>query len=194
MLGRLILGSVSNEVLNETSCSVRVARCPIKKVDSPIRIVLGFDGSPSARLVVHEAARRVWPAGSEAHVIAVHAHVRPVGVASILPMAAAIISEGLDEDLAKTQEMVEAAVEDLRAGAGLRVTSEIIEGDPKSVLIGEAKKFEADTIFVGSRGLQSGLKQLIVGSVSSAVVNGAHCSVEVVRERTPDGMVGRRNI
>lgn len=181
-LGRLILGSVSNEVLNETSCSIRVARCPVEKGNSPIRLVIGVDGSPSARLAVREVARRLWPAGSEARVIAVDDHVRPAGIADTLPTATAMISEEIDEELAKTKEMVEAAVEDLRAGAGLHVSSEIVGGDPKSVLIEEAKKFEADCIFVGSRGFNSRLERFMLGSVSAAVVNGAHCSVEVVRE------------
>lgn len=181
-LGRLILGSVSNQVLNETSCSVRVARCPVEKGESPIRLVIGVDGSPSARPAVSAMARRRWPAGSEARVIAVDDHVRPTGIAHLLPMATTMIAETINEELAKKQEMVEAAVEDLRAVAGLHVSSEIIEGDPKSVLIEEAKKFEADCIFVGSRGFNSRLERFMLGSVSTAVVNGAHCSVEVVRE------------
>jgi nucleotide-binding universal stress UspA family protein len=181
-LGRLLLGSVSQQVVTEAPCSVRVARYPVEKDDSPICLIIGVDGSPSARTAVGALARRRWPAGSKARVIAVDDHVRPTGIAHLLPTATTMIAETINEELAKKQEMVEAAVEDLRAVAGLHVSSEIIEGDPKSVLIEEAKKFEADCIFVGSRGLNSRLPRFMLGSVSTAVVNGAHCSVEVVRE------------
>lgn len=182
-LGRLILGSVSNQVLNETSCSVRVARRPVEKGKSPTRLVVGVDGSPSAGAAVSAMARRRWPAGSEARVIAVDYHVRPTGIAQLLPTAITMIAENIDEELAKKREMLEAAVEDLRAVAGLHVTSEIIQGDPKNVLIEEAKNFEADCVFVGSRGFSSSLARFMLGGVSTAVVNGAHCSVEVVRAR-----------
>lgn len=182
-LGRLILGSVSQQVATEAPCSVRVARCPVEKDDSPIRLIIGVDGSPSARMAVGAMAKRRWPAGSEARVIAVDDHVRPTGIVHLLPTATTMIAENIEEELAKKQKMVEAAVEDLRAVAGLHVSSEIIQGDSKSVLIEEAKRFEADCIFVGSRGFNSRLERFMLGSVSTAVVNGAHCSVEVVRTR-----------
>lgn len=184
-LGRFILGSVSQQLATEAPCSVRVARCPVEKDDSPIRLIIGVDGSPSARMAVSAMARRRWPAGSEARVIAVDDHVRPTGIAHILPTATAMIAEKIEEELAKKQEMVEAALEDLRAVAGLHVSPAIIQGDPKSVLIEVAKRFQADCIVVGSRGFNSRLERFMLGSVSTAVVNGAHCSVEVVRMREP---------
>jgi len=48
-LGRLFLGSVSQKVLTEARCSVRVARGRVEVDESPVRIVLGIDGSPGAR-------------------------------------------------------------------------------------------------------------------------------------------------
>jgi len=65
--------------------------------------------------------------------------------------------------------------------AGLNVSSAIIEGDPKHVLVEESEKWGADSIFVGSTGFSSRFARFMLGSVSSAVVARAHCSVEVVR-------------
>jgi len=78
------------------------------------------------------------------------------------------------------QEVVDAAAERLRQG-GLIATPLVIEGSPKQVLIDEAERWGADSIFVGSRGLDGALKRFLLGSVSSAVVSNATCSVEVVR-------------
>ena len=64
---------------------------------------------------------------------------------------------------------------------GLTVKSVIREGEAKSVLMAEAESWGADSIFVGSRGLDSALKRFLLGGVSSAVVANATCSVEVVR-------------
>ena len=47
-LGRLFLGSISQKVLYEARCSVRVARGHVGENKSPVRILIGLDGSPSA--------------------------------------------------------------------------------------------------------------------------------------------------
>jgi nucleotide-binding universal stress UspA family protein len=75
----------------------------------------------------------------------------------------------------------EQATERLRR-AGLVVSSVIEEGDPKESLVEAARTWNADTIFVGARGLGR-VERLLLGSVSSATVAHAPCTVEVVRHR-----------
>lgn len=151
--GRLIMGSVSLRVLYEASCSVRVARCSEDRRDGPVRIVVGFDGSTASDDAVNSVASRSWPEGSEVRVITAREALRP--------------------------EEITLRLEKLRA-AGL-IPSEISrDGDPAHVLIREAKEWEADSIFVGTRNLH-GFQHLLQGSVSSAVAAHARCSVEVVR-------------
>jgi nucleotide-binding universal stress UspA family protein len=186
-LGRLLMGSVSQKVAAEAHCSVRVARYRVEKSHSPIRIVVGVDGSVSAMAAVREVALRAWPAGSEALVIAANHYRKPSEVVHI-PSAAtkAELERTAEDETLSPQNMIEIVGEDLRAVAGLHVLSKITEDDPKSVLISEAKTFDADCIFVGSRGSNSRLERDTLGSVSAVVANGAHCSVEVVRaRRTP---------
>jgi nucleotide-binding universal stress UspA family protein len=187
-LGRLLMGSVSQKVAAEAHCSVRVSRYPVEKSDSPIRIVVGVDGSLSALAAVREVALRAWPAGSEALVIAAN-YREPSGIV-LMPSAAPkpALERTTGEETLSPQNMIEIAGEDLRAVAGLNVLSEIMEGDPKSVLISEAKTFDADCIFVGCRDSNSRLERHMLGSVSAAVANGAHCSVEVVRARRTPGV------
>jgi nucleotide-binding universal stress UspA family protein len=60
------------------------------------------------------------------------------------------------------------------------VSCEVFEGDPKTVLLTEAERWQADAIVLGSRGL-SGMDRFLLGSVSAAVVARAHCSVEIIR-------------
>jgi nucleotide-binding universal stress UspA family protein len=43
-LGRFVLGSVSQRVLTEARCSVRIARGRVEERDSPVRIIVGIDG------------------------------------------------------------------------------------------------------------------------------------------------------
>ena len=52
--------------------------------------------------------------------------------------------------------------------------------EPKRLLLSEAESWDADSIFVGARGL-GGFRRCLLGSVSSAVAARAYCSVEIVR-------------
>lgn len=170
-LGRLVLGSVSQKVVNEAGCSVRVARHQPDKGDSPVRIIIGMDGSTCAEMAGRAVAVRVWPAESEVHLITA---VKPFGMYGIVP-----------EEERKRVSSFHQTTEAMLREAGLRVSSAIKEGKAKSVLIAEAKAWRADCIFVGSRGLDNALKRFLLGSVSAALVTDAPCSVEVVRIREP---------
>jgi nucleotide-binding universal stress UspA family protein len=153
--GRLILGSVSQRVLYEARSSVRVARCSDEWREGPVRIIVGFDGSPDAEAAVDAVAARAWPQGSEAR----------------------LITAG---DALRT-ETHGVQAEKLRA-AGLTTSQANREGDPAHVLIKEAEEWGADSIFVGTRDVH-GFRHLLRGSVSSAVAARAQCSVEVVRAK-----------
>ena len=59
--------------------------------------------------------------------------------------------------------------------------TQIEEGDPKHVLIAAAEEWGADGIFLGASAARNVLERLLLGSVATAIVARAHCSVEVVR-------------
>ena len=182
-LGRLLLGSVSAKVASDARNPLRVARCPENKfvADAPIRLLVGYDGSPSSRAVVRAVARRRWPAGSMARVVAVSDYPAASSIVGLIPGAAATLTGRAHEMFARLGEEVEAAQEDLGAVAGLHVSGEVLRGDPKRVLVGEAERMQADCIFVGSRGTGGPVERFVFGSVSSALVKNAPCTVEVVR-------------
>src|SRR6185503_3817103 len=69
--GRLILGSISQRVLYEAKCSVRIARASQKNADDPVRILIGVDHSSDSTAAVDAVCSRNWPKGSEAGVLAV---------------------------------------------------------------------------------------------------------------------------
>jgi nucleotide-binding universal stress UspA family protein len=180
-LGRFFIGSVSKEVATESRCSVRIARRAVEKPgDEPVRIIIGVDGSPGAEAAVRQVGGRVWDQGTEVRLIAVDDGVSPKRIAGILPTAATMIDSCNEEAAAKARTMLEWAEEGLRT-IGLSVSAEIRKGDPQRVLIDEAQKWGADSIFVGSRGFNTSLETFRAGSVSTGLVTGAPCSVEVVR-------------
>ena len=126
---------------------------------------------------------RVWPKGTEVRIIAVDDGTSPKRIASVLPTVAAMIKDSNEKALEAARLMVEWAERELRA-IGLQVSVAIEKGDPQRILVEEARKWEADSIFVGSRKFDGTFERFWLGSVSTALVTKAHCSVEVVRRVT----------
>lgn len=185
IIERLQIGSTSTKVLSACRCSVRVGRRLTTPANSSVRIVIGMDGSPDAELAVDAVARRVWPAGSEARLITVLDTRLAQAVASLIPRLARWSGGGelVQKDDTWMQRMITAATEKLQS-AGLAVSTNTPEGDPREVLVEAASTWRADCIFLGARGL-SGIERFLIGSVSSSVATAAGCSVEVVRS-VPD--------
>lgn len=178
--GRLILGSVSQRVLYEARCSVRVARYGSRKeAGSPVRVVIGMDGSPGAEAAVETVAAREWPAGSEARLVSVLDTFMTVKAGPDEPSALKWVDADDEKDCEWVRGVFESLAEKLRA-AGLATTVELKKGNPKSVLVKEAESWGADCVFVGAKGMR-GVEHLLMGSVSATVAARAHCSVEVVR-------------
>ena len=76
-LGRFVLGSVSQRVLTEALCSVRIARGRLDEPNSPVRIIVGTDGSPASEEALLSVAARKWPPLSEVKVIMVDDPLAP---------------------------------------------------------------------------------------------------------------------
>jgi nucleotide-binding universal stress UspA family protein len=176
-LGKFFFGSVSQKVLSEAGRSVRVARGRIEEPDTPIRLVIGVDGSEDAAAAVETVAGRKWPAGSEAHIVyATWATPQIASDHGIGP-----INKWILEEKVRVKKLIYNAADKLSA-AGLRTNVVVKEADPKRLLVAEAESWGADCIFVGARGLGR-VERFLLGSVSSAVAARAHCSVEVIRDR-----------
>ncbi|HEX7176272.1 MAG TPA: universal stress protein [Pyrinomonadaceae bacterium] len=180
-LGRFFLGSVSKKLATESRSSVRVARRTVEKGQgAPPRIMIGVDGSHGAEGAVRSVGRREWPDGTEVKIVAVDDGVSPARIAHILPTAAGIIRSNNEEAAGKARQMAEWAENELRA-VGLQVSVAIVKGEPQHILIEEAQKWDADSIFVGSRGLDQPNEKSGLGGVSTGLVMNAACTVEVVR-------------
>ncbi len=178
-IARFFLGSVSQKVLAEAQCAVRVARRRHAADDAPVRIMIGLDGSENADAAVRHVAARAWPAGSEVCLLAAYDLITPGVAGRVIPAIAEWTEERNEEEGVWVSQVVRAAQERLEA-VGLTVSTLVQPGDPKEMLVAEAERWGADCIFVGARGVK-GLERLLLGSVSSAVAARASCSVEVVR-------------
>jgi nucleotide-binding universal stress UspA family protein len=144
-----------------------------------MKILLAIDGSLCSDNAVEEVARRPWPEGSSLKVLTVfEPPIPPTPETWALP---ASYFEEIEAALRKQgQNIIDKALEKLKANKALALSSLLMLGSPRPVILDEAESWGADLIVVGSHGYNV-WKRFLLGSVSQAVVSHAKCSVEVVR-------------
>ncbi len=180
-IGRLFLGSVSKQISEDADCSVRVARFDAKKdKDAPRRIIIGVNDSPTAIEAILSVGKRVWQEGTEVRLIAVDENDSTNRIDGEFTPADEMIDSYQQSVPAKVRSILEWGAEELKI-IGMKPSIWTRKGDPKKILVSEAKNWNADCIFVGTRSFDNFLEKFRMGSVSTHVVTNAHCSVEVVR-------------
>jgi nucleotide-binding universal stress UspA family protein len=177
--GRLILGSISQRVLYEAKCSVRIARAGRKSAEDPVRLLVGVDQSTDSNAAVEAVCNRKWPRGSEVSLLAVVDTVMAINPESSESSTMKWIEVGEEKNWDDVRTIFKPVAEKIRR-AGLHTDVLIRRGNPADQILEEADTWGADCIFVGARGIR-GIDRLLLGSVSSGVSARAHCSVEVVR-------------
>ena len=180
-LGRFVMGSVSQRVLTEARTSVRIARGRVEEPNSPVRIIVGTDGSEASDAALRAVAARQWPPRSEIKVIMVDDPLAPDFLGKLIPPVGKMIEEDRQEERVWVEKISKQSLDILRE-SGIKVTCELREGDPKQELCKAAEEWNAGCIFVGSAGFSNRIERFVLGSISAAVAARAHCSVEVVRK------------
>ena len=179
--GRLVFGSVSQNVLSHAPCSVRIGRSAAGWAsDVAAKILLAFDGSEGSEAAAQAVCARDWPAGSEVRVItAMNPHLAIALAAGPLVMEHHMGNPEVEQIV---EHRAGSVVRKL-VSSGVKAVLRITAGDAKNVLLEEAEKWHASCIFLGAQG-HSRLERFLLGSVSAAVAARAECSVEVVRSVT----------
>lgn len=156
-------------------------------------IVVGIDGSPSARAALQWAAEEA----ALHHVPLAVVHVAPSLPATASTMiwpTGRIANEILANEEAEARRIVDEAVEFVRSiGGGDRpeINSEALFGGVVPALVDLSK--EAKMVVVGGRG-RSAADRRLLGSVSSGVVHHAHCPVAVIHGESTPGQPDKRPV
>jgi nucleotide-binding universal stress UspA family protein len=172
------LGSTSHALLHEAECPVllitrraveRETRRPVQAgSDATTTIVTGYDGSSNSRAALDYAVGRL---GSGGVVVATYAFTAPTDW-----LGSPYYQRALDEH----QERGRKLLGDLEQEglAGVRLETELIEGQVAAALVRVAHVHDADEIVVGSRGL--GRFRAALGSVSHELLHEADLPLVVV--------------
>ncbi len=150
-----------------------------------MKILLAIDGSKYGEAAAQEIIRRPWPLNSEVRVLSV-AHPIPFLPDPLLVLAASHYDSVENEQKRAAQDVTHVAEDISRKAPGLKVTTEVLEGSPKKMIVEEAERWGADLIMMGSHGYGP-TTRFLLGSVAQAVALHAPCSVEIVRWQPPAG-------
>jgi len=154
-------------------------------VDStrPLKVLLAVDGSPCSLAALAETASCAYPPGSAIEVLTV-IHSRIPVAPSFPPWALTPLAAHADSVRKQWQhapELVTAAEKRLQSQLPeIQVTTSVLEGTPKDVILHEAARLGADRIVLGSHG-HGRLGRAVLGSTAAAVAADATCSVCIVR-------------
>jgi nucleotide-binding universal stress UspA family protein len=138
-------------------------------------IVVGTDGSETAKQAVTEAVRLAKALGAQVHVVSAFEPLRGAHVSGA-PQGAAKVWAPLPDD--QVESILSQAAAGIRM-AGVEVTPHAIRRDPADALIEVADKVGATMIVVGSKGMH-GARRLALGNVPNKVSHHARCNVLIV--------------
>lgn len=149
-----------------------------------MKILLATDGSAHSKAMVKQFAGRTFAPNTKVRIISAY---EKSYMTYASPMGA--VGEYNTEADKILQKSAEAATENAatilcKINPKLSVSTAVIEGSPKVVILEEAEKFGADLIVVGSHG-HGVVAGFLLGSVSQSVALHAKCSVEIVRHEKP---------
>ncbi len=145
---------------------------------TPMRILLPIDDSKFSKAAIQAVLAQAHSKDTEVRVLHV---VEPPSLLVARDMTGydSTLEAVWDEETKQAQALVAKAAETLRSH-GIKVTTVVQQGDPKSLIIDSSIEWPADLIVLGSHG-RNALDRFLLGSVSEAIARHAPCSVEIVR-------------
>lgn len=179
LLGRLLIGSVSDSVATHAKCSVLVVRPSDSAKPTPSasnRIVIGYDSSKPAREAVDEMVDLRWDATTQVELVSV-APIYDYLLGNGLSTAAIANEEEIFKEMKKGGEAMSERLNDRLPNTHCEVIHDQRVGD---AIVERANRLDADLIVVGDSG-HTLLDDFLLGSTSKYVLRHAECSVWISR-------------
>jgi nucleotide-binding universal stress UspA family protein len=141
-------------------------------------IVVGTDGSDTARQAVRQAVDLARQLGAQLQIVSAYEPVPRSRLREEAQQAPEDLQWMVNEREDVDATLREAASEAERAGVTASVYSR--QGDPADAILDVAEEQAADLIVVGNTGM-TGAKRFLLGSVPNKVSHHAPCSVLIIR-------------
>jgi nucleotide-binding universal stress UspA family protein len=142
-------------------------------------IVVGTDGSETAKRAVGEALRLAGALGEEIHIVSGYAPLRGAHIAGAPEGAAQVWAPLPDSEV---RRILDEAAAQARL-ADIQVQTHAVQTDPADALLEVASEVGASLIVVGNRGMHGARR--VLGSVPNKVSHQARCNVLIVSTDEP---------
>ena len=123
--------------------------------------------SPGAKAAVEAVAARRWREGSEIRLVEAISEAAPTTIGRFVQPLARWLEDEVTAESEWNERLAENSLRTLN-DAGITAALRIASGNPKQVLIEEAEKWHADSIFVGANSFGSSLERFPLGGTSAA--------------------------
>lgn len=197
-ISRFVMGSVSQAVAAHAPCSVAIVkvgppRAPGTDLNidwrgtaaaqfhsisqAPMKVLLAVEDDKFGQIIVDFISDHGFPDGTTFRVLHVQAWIPSERELLACPS----LMDYVEHQYEHARELVSSTTGRIkRALPRTSVEEEITEGQPAVRIIATAAAWGASAIIMGSHG-RNDLQQFFLGSVSSAVLSHAHCSVIILR-------------
>lgn len=173
----LMLGSVARAVMEEAECSVEVVRPTgrrhIAEVKQNKRVLVATDGSDASLRAVQSVSESVWPKGTEVRILSVVNWIRHV---------CDRIGFTRRSGWQKAHQAIGEAMK-VMIGAQLKISGEVIVGQPARQIVRRAEEWNADVIVLGQTDRKRS-QRVLFGDTAAVVARRAHCSVRIIRAQS----------
>lgn len=172
-LKRLLMGSVTSQVIVNAPCDVLVVKRPCSECTGTYQsLLVPYDGSEFSVKALARAAGMAKADGGRVTVLYV--------IPRYEEMMEFYRSDSIKKSLRTEADKILGEASKLAAGLGVSVAAEVREGHASDEIAAAAQKFENDLIVMGTYGWK-GVNSAIMGSTTNRVISNASCPVLVVK-------------
>ncbi len=172
-LKRLLMGSVTADVILNSPCDVLVVKRPCSRcTGNYTSILLPFDGSAFSRKALIRTAELSKTDGAQVTILYV--------IPRYEEMMEFFRTESIRNSLHQEAEKIVGEAKKIASEMGIDVQAEVREGYAAEEIIKAAEKRESDLIVMGTYGWK-GMSKAIMGSTTNRVITHANCPILVVK-------------
>jgi len=172
-LKRLLMGSVTSQVILDAPCDVLVVKRPCNECTGSYQsLLVPYDGSEFSKKALQRAGEMAKADGGQVTVLYV--------IPRYEEMMEFYRSDSIKKSLHAEAEKILGEATAIAAGLGISIRTEVREGHASDEIVAAARKFENDLIAMGTYGWK-GVNNAIMGSTTNRVIAHATCPILVVK-------------